>query len=417
MWSMVKGAIAVRLRDESGMMAIGVALMLIVVLSLFGGAVWQYSIAELKRVQRTDEDIQALFLARAGAEMVMGAWQQEKNSEDRLFGKLDTIYYDLDKNEFTTSRPTNYLGTIDVEVRAEEHEDEEGGTIETIIIESAAKVGATMRTARLVTYPHRFGHQLGWYDESSGDCPDLTYGLPVPAEEPVIMRASSPSTDIHLARAALGSNTYRSIELSASNLIFDSPLKIVRNASDASSALEGTYKIVLAGERIFLAGLEIAFLSESTPLLLTYPEINFAVQLSLPIIDGQKLGWLGSEIAENVEVGTPVSDARYGEVYFNQAPAYYRVYEWRILRGVREKSGGSRNLGLSGQAFYFKDTDASENPLDPKRIYEYLRQDSSRTVQGYFHQAAQQGLLLPIKEEAQIKREDLESLRPFFWEQ
>lgn len=74
MWSMVKGAIAVRLRDESGMMAIGVALMLIVVLSLFGGALWQYSIAELKRVQRTDEDIQALFLARAGAEMVMGAW-------------------------------------------------------------------------------------------------------------------------------------------------------------------------------------------------------------------------------------------------------------------------------------------------------------------------------------------------------
>src|SRR5690554_5912742 len=141
---MVKGAIAVRLRDESGMMAIGVALMLIVVLSLFGGALWQYSIAELKRVQRTDEDIQALFLARAGAEMVMGAWQQEKNSEDRPFGKLDTIYYDLDKNEFTTTRPTNYLGSIDVEVRAEEHEDEEGGTIETIIIEAAAKVGATM---------------------------------------------------------------------------------------------------------------------------------------------------------------------------------------------------------------------------------------------------------------------------------
>ena len=211
-----------------------------------------------------------------------------------------------------------------------------------------------MRTARLVTYPHRFGHQLGWYDESSGDCPDLTYGLPVPAEEPVIMRASSPSTDIHLARAALGRNTYRSIELSASNLIVDSPLKIVRNASDASSALEGTYKIVLAGERIFLAGLEIAFLPESTPLILTYPEINFAVQLSLPIIDGQKLGWLGSEIAENVEVGTPVSDARYGEVYFNQAPAYYRVYEWRIFRGVREKSGGSRNLVPVWAGFYFK---------------------------------------------------------------
>ena len=32
-----------QLKDERGMMAIGVALMLIVVLALFGGALWQYS--------------------------------------------------------------------------------------------------------------------------------------------------------------------------------------------------------------------------------------------------------------------------------------------------------------------------------------------------------------------------------------
>jgi len=63
------------LRDEQGMMAIGVALTLIVVLSLFGGVLWQYGMFELRRVQRAEADMQALFLARAGAEAVMGAWK------------------------------------------------------------------------------------------------------------------------------------------------------------------------------------------------------------------------------------------------------------------------------------------------------------------------------------------------------
>ena len=47
------------LKDERGMMAIGVALMLIVVLALFGGALWQYSMFELRRVERTEEGLQA----------------------------------------------------------------------------------------------------------------------------------------------------------------------------------------------------------------------------------------------------------------------------------------------------------------------------------------------------------------------
>ena len=73
-----------RLRDEQGMMAIGVALMLIVVLALFGGALWQYSMAEMKRVERTEQDMQALFLARAGAEAVMSVWLDPEQSRPEL---------------------------------------------------------------------------------------------------------------------------------------------------------------------------------------------------------------------------------------------------------------------------------------------------------------------------------------------
>jgi len=79
-----------RLRDERGMMAIGVALMLIVVLALFGGALWQYSMVSYRNADRLERETQALFLARAGVEAVMAAWLEEPLA-NKPSGAIDRI--------------------------------------------------------------------------------------------------------------------------------------------------------------------------------------------------------------------------------------------------------------------------------------------------------------------------------------
>ena len=167
--------------------------------------------------------MQALFLAsRRNRKTGLAA---NRRSKQRPFGQLDTLYFDLTTNAFTTNKPSRYLGTVDVEVREEAATADEVEKV--TVVESTANVGSATRIVRLVTYPHRYGHQdpLLWYDPNEGRIP----GTPIytARKEPVIMRSSDGNTPISLGSRMIGVlwEGPPSVTFKASDIIFESPLR------------------------------------------------------------------------------------------------------------------------------------------------------------------------------------------------
>jgi hypothetical protein len=390
-----------RLRDERGMMAIGVALMLIVVLALFGGALWQYSMFELRRVEKAEQDMQALFLARSGAEAVMEVWRQASESDPstRPFGQLDTLFYDHASNSFSLTKPENYLGAINVTVKHEEA-TESGDDVITVI-ESTATVGSTTRTVRLVTYPYLYGHHedLAWYLEDSGEILIPKAG----AREPVIIRPKKEDGFVHFTPSVLRTlrqSDRSSVTLIASDIIFERPFRFVGGKEDVVKGPEGSFALELEAERVFFSGLEVVFESEG---VIRDPR-NYGVIVRLPVIAGEKRGLLGKDIKATVKRGNVDDNARYGEVYFDIGDSEYVEYDW-FLVFIYEADRESLFSG-DEKAFYFKDSWY----INPEEIH---RKGARRFVED----AISAGEILPIRPEYLTNRQYLDGRRPFFWEQ
>ncbi len=420
-----------QLKDERGMMAIGVALMLIVVLALFGGALWQYSMFELKRVERTEEDLQALFLARAGAEAVMGAWKKRLvrgaggQQYAAPFGRMETLYYDLDRETLTWQKPGNYLGQVDVVVKEEQATAERQAFV--TVIEATAKVGSTSRTVRLVTYPHRYGHHqsLKWYVEDSGELQATSYDKQL---EPVIMRTRNETTPIYFGSSALRdiSDRDRPLTLTASAIVFESPLQLVRSAGEVYNSPAGSFDLVLEAEKIFFNGLEVAYLPSADLVALGWQSAkDFGIRLAVP----NEWGFSGSEVVGKVEDGHEGKvdlNGRYGEVYFYGNSSSWQHYEWYrrwliiipdpipIAIPIADVRATNRETltDLHGKGFFFKDGWR----LIPRDKNELYNASGSLDISGYLKKALEDGWLIPIKEDEQTSLEALKDLRPFFWE-
>lgn len=397
-----------KLRDERGMVAIGGALMLLVVLPLLATALWQYSALELKNVQRGREDMQALFLARAGAEAVRQAWQQTADPKQRPFGQLDTLYFDLTTNAFTTNKPSRYLGTVDVEVREEAATADEVEKV--TVVESTANVGSATRIVRLVTYPHRYGHQdpLLWYDPNEGRIP----GTPIytARKEPVIMRSSDGNTPISLGSRMIGHlwEGPPSVTFKASDIIFESPLQVVRRG-DLYGADHG-FDLVLEAEKIFFSGLEIARLNT------IWDTWEYTVTLKLPTFD-EKLGLLGNTLLERNLVnvndrGKIERSARYGQVYFDFNGRSVKVVPYTRFIFLATGNPSSITPPDEGESpvkgYYFRE----EFRFDPNDILA-LRNGFDQ----YINEKVNEGVLIPIPVEHMVTRAHLERQRPFYWAQ
>jgi hypothetical protein len=392
------------LRDERGMMAIGVALMLIVVLSLFGGALWQFSMAELKRVERTEQDVQALFLARAGAEMVRGIWLDPEQSRPELPIVMDPIYYSFE-GSFSLTEPEDCLGVIQVTVKKEDYAYD-GELTEVTVIESVATVGSTKRTARLMTYPHRYGHDLAWYSDNDGKI----YAPATPPNsaphELVLMRTSPPEKGIYIERDSVVGSSYsrRSIPFEAGHLIFESPLNLPRNESNFKQGPNGKVDVVLTAEVIFMHGVELAYLPDT----LTNPMKSYSIRFQLPKGKGRS----GTEIQESIAAGAVIPSALYGEVYFDAGTVAFKEFEWRAIFGIGSvRHRATYSLGLSNKAYYFKEGLC----LDAEDIYEHI--ENRESIASFFATLANDGMLVPISDDAQLSREELQDIQPFFWNQ
>ena len=339
-----------RLEDEQGMMAIGVALMLIVVLSLFGGALWQYSMVEMKRVERTELDMQALFLARAGAEAVIAAWMGEPVAT-KPAGAMDRIYYDSDSGLFKTTEPTNPLGYVDVVVTRINDPGGERDQLTEIV--ATAVVKGLSKTVKVTTFPHLLGHDnsLRWYNEQNGFIQYWEHTIP---DQLVIMRSRNP---IHFRQ-----RTYPSV-----NAGFSAPIILFESALDFSYSQETSYGILdprwwtgtsisyqlpIRAETIFFTDLILLDLPRGNGLF----SMNYTVRLELPP---------GSSGTPGHEIVGADSTACYGRVYFDGGIVGTQRFTWyRGFLGLSwsiRKSGSlvplktPNNKPLAGTSFYFRD--------------------------------------------------------------
>lgn len=361
-----------RLRDEQGMMAIGVALMLIVVLALFGGVLWQYSMAEMKRVERTEHDLQALFLARAGAEAVMAAWLEESIS-NKPAGAMARIYYNSSLGVFQTTEPANSLGYVDVVVTKI---DDPGGERDQLTeIVATAKVQNVSKIVKMTTFPHALGHELavtsggqpvGWYEYDTGIIRDVD----LQADELVILRTKN-NVPIRAARSIKPLNT----GFSAPILLFISPLNLGEGQTYDGRVLAELgsnilYNLPVQGDVIFFTDVILATLPSK------YDAYTFDYGVILQLPPGSA-GISGSTIA-----GAD-SDAKYGKVYFDGTKVAMQKFVWSrswfIIYFYSIKKDGnlvalstkntSNNKTLAGNAFYFRDGTDLSNIKNQDLIY------------------------------------------------
>ncbi len=364
------------LKDEQGMMAIGVALMLIVTLALFAGALWQYSMVEMKRVHRMERDMQALFLARGGAEAVMAAWLEESQL-NRPNGPMKTLYYNLDSKQFQLVEPVNSLGHVNVHVHRIDDPDSDRDKLTEITAE--AVVGGVQRRVKVTTYPHLLGHDdtLNWYKEQDGTIINSKYD---PVDDLVIVRSKQP---INFQKRARG---FPEMIYSAPWILFESSLDLGYDQEDEyfplltdDSFIENRVLRIVSPVIFF----DNVFLKEIN---LSSGSVKSSIVLELP---SEAMGIPGFQI-------DPSLQGYYGQVYFDGQSVAKRIFnQTRSLlrrRITLDRTVALRNVDnetLGERAFYFKDGTDLAN--------------------------IKEGHLIPIP--AHKKRsESLKGLDPFVWE-
>ncbi len=207
------------IRDEKGAAMI-VALLVMVVLLLLGTALWQYSTSDTIHVAMDEKRMQAYYLARAGADATLEIWMQSDN-ESRPSGESEPVYFDEDQGSFTSDYIENAgKFVVTINTNGDVTSIESIGTVDDISQKVTVNVSAASQ----------YGHDLGWYDQTSGRIYDIT---PEPFEGAVILDAHSANTifqnsnvtsnftaDSMFFLSALGNPVNGGLTLSANTIVF-----------------------------------------------------------------------------------------------------------------------------------------------------------------------------------------------------
>ena len=330
--------------DQEGIAAMGVVIMLLVVLSLLGTALWQYSMFEINAARRNEEYLQALYLAQAGAEAAKEFWLNAGVS-NKPEGSLERVYYNLDTGEFQLEEPERYLGFFDVTIKINMDESSYKHNLTEII--STATVGNISRTVTLVTYPHRFGHELNpiWYEENEGY---INTRMPyyTPYEDMIVVK---PQTSLRFQSAHLpGSATF-----SASSILFEVQIDLDPGQAVVDYDYDGNIRdgfLYIESESIFFDEIIMMYAPERRFRFGgTFPEVERGVILKVP--EGKVIP--GSQI--------PGADqlAQYGRVHFGNR-VVKQIYNWKWFIFYHLSKNGQETVKVNsqpveGKSFYFRD--------------------------------------------------------------
>ncbi|MCG8400915.1 MAG: hypothetical protein MJA84_04885, partial [Firmicutes bacterium] len=150
------------IKNENGW-ALPTVLMVMLVVTLLGTALWQYSVAENLQVTKNEKQMQARYLARAGVEAVRDAWL-DSSLGNKPTGKVETVYLMLDgtfQKESALSKEQIKSQTIG-HVSATVSHDKGEWTITSI-----GEVDSVSQTVNATSTPLVYGHELEppWYNE------------------------------------------------------------------------------------------------------------------------------------------------------------------------------------------------------------------------------------------------------------
>jgi Tfp pilus assembly protein PilV len=226
------------LRKHDEGMAMPLTLVVMLVLTLLGTALWQYSVTGLMHVRKDETRMQSYYLARAGAEATLQAWRQA-GKNNKPVGASDTLYLDKNTNTFVLDKPANSGGKTNVTITT-------AGNITTIV--STGEVdGLQQRATVTLLSEFTYGHSLNWYSETSGQiqAPSGYIHPPNPPGiyESVILRAKDTGNALQTIKDPETPTTFEAMAL-----FFESPVKTHKTLTliaetivfDADVQLKGT---------------------------------------------------------------------------------------------------------------------------------------------------------------------------------
>ncbi|KJS14203.1 MAG: hypothetical protein VR67_01675 [Peptococcaceae bacterium BRH_c8a] len=139
------------INNEKGF-ALPAVLGIMLVISLLGTALWQYSISDTIHVSRDELRTQAYYVARAGADSALNAWL-EAPSNSKPSGTSNVVAFSP--------------GTFEATITQQNKEDSQ--ILDWMKVESIGTVkDVNQKVTVLLTSNFKYGHDLGWYDYKSG---------------------------------------------------------------------------------------------------------------------------------------------------------------------------------------------------------------------------------------------------------
>ncbi len=156
------------LKNERGA-ALVVVMIALFVISLLSGALWQYSMFDTMHTIRQEKEMRAFYLARAGAEAAMAAWQKTPALQTGSFQSKE-VYLDTENGEFKDTLPAKPGGYYTVKIENIAIIDADNKDTKWTEVIATGVVDGYYRTVTLITQPFVSGHSLTpkWYNEIIG---------------------------------------------------------------------------------------------------------------------------------------------------------------------------------------------------------------------------------------------------------
>lgn len=305
------------------------ALMVMLVLSLLGTALWQYSMTDLRHVSIDERRTQAFYLARAGADATMNAWMEAPFGQ-KPSGSIDRVYLTT-QGDFKLTPSGDVVGWFDATV-----EEDADGLVNITVV---ATVDGTTREVVVTSYPYAYGHNLDppLYNLSTGViAPGPTTRTGVVDGRTKTIRCHSPVEGA--VRFWTSSEFFRvasdtCVELTAKGLLFERPLNMQQSTHTHVGAL-----FLSAEHVVFQQALTVERINYSHWLWGSHQYYGTVI-LTVP----SGLGIPGAEIGGQ-------TGSFYGRVSF---PSNARIFH--TMGGFIIPVKQSQPLNMAGKSYYFRD--------------------------------------------------------------
>jgi len=205
--------------------ALIVVIMVMTILTILGTAILNISLSETKQASYEDKRIQAHYLARAGAEATLTAWEDADN-DSKPSGTCETVYLD-NSNKFVDTPSTNRNFYVIVIKQGDDTVISSVGSVENV--QQTVKVTIKPVTVTVPIPPQDAvpGENLGWYIFNSGQ---INTGVNTSGKGKIVTLKAKKSLKIPNKNSPAAT-------FEADQMVFNSQIQILHNSIILSAKL------------------------------------------------------------------------------------------------------------------------------------------------------------------------------------